>query len=212
MNRRTVSVVLAAAAAGVIGLSATVAQAASAPDPGSSSITTTTVSADGALTVDTFPATTTMPQSKTQAAAVPSVQEPLQAGSGIVSVDLEPAAAASVQPAAAAAPARIHCKVDLRQYVHYSRKTGDTSWHWTWKCDDVALLTAHSILYAHAFGSYYAAASGSSTQSGLRGNVNIRTHTCVRGPWFGQASGTFSAPNHLSRTFEGSSPVHKVKC
>ena len=48
--------------------------------------------------------------------------------------------------------------------------------------------------------------------SGLGGDVNIRTHTCVRGPWFGHASGTFSAPNHLSRTFEGSSPVHTVRC
>jgi len=177
------------------------------------------VGADGAVTVDTFPATTTMPQTKTAAAAMPSVQEPSQAGSGIVPVQLEPAAAASssvsvpsLRPAAAAAPPRIHCTVDLRQYVHYSAKTGDTSWHWTWNCDDVALLTAHSILYAHAFGSYYAAASGNSTQSGLSGNVNIRTHTCVRGPWFGHASGTFSAPNHLSRTFEGSSPVHTVSC
>jgi hypothetical protein len=144
MIRRTVSVVLASAAAGVMGLSATVAQAASAPDADSSPITTTTVGADGAVTADTFPATTTMPQSETEAAAAPSVQE--QAGSGIVSVDLEPAGAASLQPAAAASPARIHCKVDLRQYVHYSRKTGDTSWHWTWKCDDVALRSAPRII------------------------------------------------------------------
>lgn len=193
-----------------------------------SSITTTTVSPSGQVTTATFPALTSPFASIARTRPRPARADSPPPGSGTITVVLDPSTRRalhhpvrkhdrhhpSITPSALPASARpvIRCKVDLRQLVHYSKYPKDVSWHWTWKCDDEVSLSAGSVLHARAFGVFYPIASGSSFQSGAEGDVNVRTKECIDNLWYGKASGTFSAPNHLSRTFEGTSQTHVVKC
>lgn len=145
------------------------------------------------------------------------------AGSGTITVELDPStttgavspvsqapqSSSSVSPSVLPA---INCQVNLGQFVHYSVPGKDVSWHWTWTCDGDVTLTASSVLRASVLGAVFPIAFGSSSQTGFSGNVNVRTSECIRTSWYGEASGTFSAPNHLSRTFEGSSPTSKITC
>jgi hypothetical protein len=196
-----------------------VASAGTAPAQGSSSIIATTTSPSGVVTTATFPATT-WPLVSAPPLGGDAEGAAQSAGSGTIAVDLDPTTAGASSQVAqtslgspiASVERPITCHIYLGQYVHYSVAAKDVSWHWTWACDGDVHLSANSVLDAYEFTQYYPVASGRSSQTGVTGDVNNRTRQCINTSWYGKAAGTFSAPNHLSRTFEGTSPTHDVKC
>lgn len=91
-------------------------------------------------------------------------------------------------------------------YVHYSAP--DTSWHWTWNCDESVTLTGGQALYVEGS----PIVSGPVSDGGLYGDENIRYNGCVGGYWWGSAYGTFAAPGYTPASFEGSSPTNLISC
>lgn len=102
----------------------------------------------------------------------------------------------------------IDCSIDLTQYVHYSVKQNDTSWHWKWSCDGEVELSGGQALYDYG----YPVVTGRVASAGTSGTENIRYDGCVSTDWWGSAYGTFTSPNHGPASFEGSSPTNLINC
>lgn len=187
-----------------------VADAATTSTPGTAWITATTVSDTGAVTTSTSQATA-RPLSSIPASAL-STTQPLSATDGgpLTLYPTSASGAATPAPAATSAvsPAVriIYCTVNTGQYVHYSVKGRDTSWHWSWSCSAPVTLTSESTLYVGNFPIAY----GPLTQEGASGGVNVRYNGCLNTYWHGNATGTASAPNATPDSFNRDSPPYKI--
>lgn len=102
----------------------------------------------------------------------------------------------------------INCQVDLNEWVHYSAPGNDTSWHWSWACDGPVNLNGSQALYDEG----YPIETSGVHSSGVENIENIRYNGCVGATWFGQASGTFTAPDHGPASFAGGSPNNVIRC
>jgi hypothetical protein len=128
--------------------------------------------------------------------------------SGPITVTLSPLSSSTPGAASPAAGPVIVCYVNLGQHVHYSNTGKDTSWHWTWSCDESVSLTGGDALYVQG----YPIVTGGVAGGGTSGNENIRYNGCVGAYWWGSAYGTFSAPGYTPGSFEGSSPTSLISC
>lgn len=189
-----------------VSTSPSLASADTISTPGTAWITTTTVSPSGSVTTATTEASTTPLASIPPSAFSTTV--PPSAGSGTGTGVLYPTTTsdATPTPAPTSPAAYITCSRNVRQYVHYSVKGKDTSWHWSWKCDAPVTMTAESTLYVGNF----PIASGPVTETGIRGGVNVRYNGCLNTFWHGGAMGVFAAPRHTPATFDDVSPTHKI--
>lgn len=122
-----------------------------------------------------------------------------------------PARSVALTPSNSSSPAagpRIICDIYLGNYVHYSAPGKDTSWHWTWSCDEPVHLSGTSSLFDEGYRVTSAPASG----TGVTGNENVRYDGCVSAYWYGYASWTFTAPGNTPASGEGGSPTNKISC
>ncbi|MGO9956844.1 MAG: hypothetical protein ACLP50_12815 [Solirubrobacteraceae bacterium] len=131
------------------------------------------------------------------------------AASGVLTSVLKPLTPLTGSPAAPAAPAVlpvITCSTNLKNYVHWSKPSQNTSWHWDYTCDDAVTASAYSTLYYQNFPVAY----GPATDDGITGDFNPRYNGCLKGYWYGSAQVTYSAPNHTSASVSGYSPTNDI--
>lgn len=144
------------------------------------------------------PATIAADQTASQSASTgPTIQVvlPVSPGANLISPTL------SITP-----DVPIDCTVDLGEYVHFSVKGNDISWHWDWTCDGFVSLAGGQAIKRDGVIKNSSGVSGTGAAFEEIGE-NIRYGTCENGTWQGTAYGTFTSPDHGPASFQGASPT-----